>query len=205
MKAKTKNSSGNVEIVLGISILLVVIVVVVNSVLSNNDNSIYNKYKDLADNFAEEVSKYANEEENEYGLTYYLSDVYSKINKLKDYNQECNIYDSYVEIKKTMKVRLSCDNYLIEGDYNKNYYLYEIGKWTKDNTLEETTFLYNYQKDNKEVLKDYYLEKEFINEYNKKENTSFDNINSIYEDAKEKNLEIVSDIYYREKKLIKEL
>lgn len=206
MKTRTNNNSfGNIEIILGISILLVVLVIIANSVISLNNND---KYKDIesdANTFIEETLKDANEEENETGNIFYLKDVSLKSNKLNNIKNNCDLYDSYVEIGTTTKVRLSCSDYLLEGTYKNTFYIYEIGSWTKDDTIGETAFFYNYKKEDKEVLKDYLSEREFIETYNKNEETEVTNLDLLNEDAKEKQIEVVSDIFYREKKLVKEL
>ena len=49
------------------------------------------------------------------------------------------------------------------------------------------------------------MEEEFIQTYNRNEGTDILDINTLYQDAKTKNITIDSDMFYREKKLVKEI
>ena len=201
MKARTDNKKiGNLEVILGVLILIIVIALIINSVLLPKDDNIYLNLKEKANTFAEKVLKKVNEEETSTD-TYYLIDFSKDDNYLKGLANDCNAYDSFIELKRDKKVRLVCDNLLIEGVYNNRYYIYEIGSWNKDSTLGETALLYNYEIDGKKQLDKNVIMKEFIDKYNKNENASIKEL----EEIDTSKVKIISDLFYREKKLVKEV
>ena len=201
MKARTDNKKiGNLEVFLGVLILIIVIALIINSVLLPKDDNKYLDLKEKANTFAEKVLKTVNEEETSTD-TYYLIDFSKDDKYLKGLANDCNPYDSFIELKRDKKVRLVCDNLLIEGVYNNRYYIYEIGSWNKENTLGETALLYNYEIEGKKQLDKNVILKEFIDKYNKKENTSIKEL----EEIDTSKVKILSDLFYREKKLVKEV
>jgi hypothetical protein len=206
-----EHGAGGKEIIIGLLVILGVFAFGVQSILNNTSDDGYKNMRAKADEFVKAVTIYKDEFTKESGI-YYLADLEENkrqddyvITDPKDKNASCDLYESYVETTNPKKFRIKCGDYLAEGEYLTKYYIYEIGEWQKEKVSGETAFFYNYEKDGNTVLGDYQEEVEFIRTYNKNEGSNVEDINSLYQDAKGKNIVIDSDMYYREKKLVKEI
>lgn len=120
---------------------------------------------------------------------------------------ECDLYESKVVFLSngTKKVTLKCGDYLVDSQLwsSGNYRVYEVSNWQEKvgSSLEaETVRLYKYQKNGMDMLNDYVVTKKLVTTYNQKENK---NIRSI-EQINEENIEVISKIFYRTKKLVRE-
>ncbi len=206
-----ENGSGTKEIAIGLLVILGVIAFGVNSILNNTSDDDYKKMKVQADKFVKAVTVHKDMYTNESGI-YYLEEIeeYNKeeepvIVDPKNKTKSCNLYESFVEISNPKKVKLRCGFLLIEGEYLERYEVYEIGEWQKEDKTGETAFLYNYAKGGVDVLEEPVSETEFITMYNKEENSTYSNINDIKQDAESKGYVFDYDMFYRTKKLVKEL
>jgi len=206
-----EKGSGTKEIAIGLLVILGVTAFGVNSILNNTSDDDYKKMKVQADKFVSAVTIHKDMYTNETGI-YYLEEIeeYNTESEVvvanpKNKNESCDLYESYVEISNPKKVRLRCGSLLIEGEYQKRYEVYEIGEWQKEDKTGETAFLYNYAKGGKDVLEEPVDEKQFIALYNKEEGTSYDDINDVKADSVSKGYVVDYDMFYRTKKLVKEL
>lgn len=131
----------------------------------------------------------------------YLSDLYglgkaSKLMSPFDSNQECNPYETYVLIGSPNRINVLCSSYLIKNTKINvsTFSVYKVSPWQEVKGHEkealggdvDKVYFYNYEKDGKEVLPKYYIEKEFINKYKEKENKSVVSLNNIKEKIKKK-------------------
>ena len=163
-----------------------------------------------ADNFVSMVAVYKDKHTKDDSTIYYLYDLSggeaSELVDPEKKSRSCDIYESYVNIEQPKYVLLKCGKYLIKGEYQKKYELYEVGEWQKEKIPDsESNFLYNYTVDGKEVFSDYLHENEFIQKFNKNNETNSTSIDEIYTYAsKRENMQILMDMFYRERKLIKE-
>jgi hypothetical protein len=164
-----------------------------------------------ADNFVKMVSVYKDKNTKDGTTVYYLYDLSNgqDSNELVDperKSRSCDIYESYVDIEAPKKVLLKCGKYLIKGEYQNKYELYEVGDWQKEKIPDsESNFLYNYTVDGKEVFPDYVTESEFIQKFNKMNETNCISIDEVYGYVnKKENEQVLMDMFYRERKLIKE-
>lgn len=206
-----ERGAGGKEIIIGLLVILGVFAVGVTSILNNTSGDDYKKMRIQADAFVSAVTIYKDKYTKDSGK-YYLFELESHktepeyiIVDPKNKSISCDMYESFVETSSPKVVKLRCGNYLVEGTYQEKYQVYEIGEWQKEKINGETAFLYNYEKDGTKVLREYLIEEEFIQMYNKNEGTDILDINTLYQDAKTKNITIDSDMFYREKKLVKEI
>lgn len=210
-KLINENGAGGKEIIIGLLVIIGVFAFGLQSILNNTSDDKYKKLRVQADKFVDAVTIHKDKYTNESGI-YYLYE-------LEDYNTEneiiiadpsnksisCNLYESYVTIDNPKKVTLRCGDYLIEGEYQKKYYVYEIGEWQQTDKTGDTAFLYKYIKDGKAAIDKYVTEYEFIKTYNEKEETSFETADEAVADAKGKGITVDYDMFYRTKTLVKEI
>ena len=201
---------GAKEIIIMLLLLLGLFAVGTNLVSSYIGSDQYTRPMKLqADNYVKMVSVYKDKHTKDETTEYYLYDLSDgkPSDELVDpekKSRSCNIYESYVDIKSPKHVVLRCGKYLIEGDYQVEYILYEVGEWTKDKTPGENAFLYNYTVDGKEMFEEYLEEHEFIKLFNEKNNTYCTTIDEIYAIAsKDEKMQVIQDLFYRTKTLIK--
>ena len=120
-----------------------------------------------------------------------------------NHKQYCDIYESRVEVKNNRKIGiLKCGDYLItnENEDNKSI-VYKVSKWQdKKSENSEVKVGYNYIQDNKLVFNTYYYDYMFLYLFNRKNNTTYNNVNTI----PEKN-QVITQVFYRTKEKIKEI
>lgn len=129
----------------------------------------------------------------------YMSNIKSPFS-----TNNCDSIKSYVEIDSARKkVTLTCDKYVLKnyraGDTDIE--VYEVGEWrdTKKNDSDEETTLYNcIDLNGNNVFEDYYEDKYFLYELNKKYNTYYYDVSSI----NNSNCKVDSKIVYRTVKRI---
>ena len=210
-KLINEKGAGGKEIVIGLLVLIGVFAFGVNSILNNTSDDDYKKMRIQADKFVDAVTIYKDEFTKDENI-YYLYELEENnreeeliIVNPKNKKESCDMYESFVEIDNPKKVTLRCGSYLLEGDYQKKYDVYEIGEWQQKDKTGDTAFLYRYSKDGKPVLSDFVTELELIQVYDKNEEESFTTIDEVQSDAQSKGIEIDYDMFYRVKKLVKEI
>ncbi len=203
---------GAKEIIIGLLVILALFAIMANFMTdkTTGDKGV-RTMKIQAENFVKMVTVYKDKYTKDEDV-YYLYELSNgeETEELVDPDKKsrgCDIYESSVNIKNPKHVVLRCGSYLIEGDYQKEYIVYEVGEWTTEKTTGQNDFLYNYKKSNDEneqlVLSEYVQKPEFIKLFNDKEGTSATTIEEIYKYAKEKKFYIDAGLFYRTKKLLK--
>ncbi len=194
------------EFILGLLTIIGLTAFGVKGFFDNKKGGDFNAFKKLAEGFVMDVSVYKDNDLRADG-TYYLS--YLRKNGFEEEvrnpfsSNECDPYESYVNINKPKKVVLKCDNYIIEGTYQESYTIYELSDWQSEEESGEADVLYKYKKEGLLVTQDFLLEKPFLTTYNENEGTSFNNIEDLMA-KKASNITIISKMFYREKKIVKE-
>ena len=188
--------------------IIAILIAVGTKIVLDNTKS-YGSFKTLANNFANSVAKYKDQVmiKEEYSLF----EVESKgfIDEIKnplDKKEVCDKFESFVEIPEisTKKVTLLCGKYLVTGTQNKSYEVYEVSNWSKEKKDEynDNAVLYNFKLNGKLMLNEDVPARTFIQKYNE---ITGKNISSINEVRNNREVELVSNLAYREKKLLKEL
>ena len=207
MKKVNNKGFSTKEFMLMFAIIAILIAVGTKIVLDNTKS--YGSFKTLANNFANSVAKYKDQVmiKEEYSLF----EVESKgfIDEIKnplDKKEVCDKFESFVEIPEisTKKVTLLCGKYLVTGTQNKSYEVYEVSNWSKEKKDEynDNAVLYNFKLNGKLMLNEDVPARTFIQKYNE---ITGKNISSINEVRNNREVELVSNLAYREKKLLKEL
>ena len=202
------NSKGftKFEFIIRMLTVLILIAFGVKSFFDNKKGGDFGAFKKIAETFVKDVSYYKDENLREDGMYYlfYLRDngFHNTIaNPFGD--GSCDEYESYVNILSPKKVSLKCDNYLIEGTYQESYTVYEVSDWQVEEEAGDAEIMYNYKKDGKEMTEEHMLEAPFIEFFNDTEKTNFTTIEQIFHN-KADNIEVISKLYYRDKKIVKE-
>jgi len=205
MKKLTNRGFGKVEIMAGLCTLLILVAIAMKVFSDNNSNSNFSMFKKQAEEFSYRAGIYKDmypSVDNIYYLDDLLLSKYS-IDLQNPFNksQACDRYESYVVIKNGKRqTNLKCGDYLAEGDYDGNYYIYRLSIWQEEKIAGETKTLYNYSKNGVEMSDRYMLEKEFIDFYNKTEDEEIYHI----DDIDNNDIDILEKTMYREKELVKE-
>lgn len=208
MKRNVK-AFGKVEFIVILGVLIVLIAFGAKYAIDTASGNNYSMLKKEADNFLRQVI-YAKDTYPVYDDFYYLDTLLDNKIELNisnpfDRKKTCDRYESYVKIDGSKEVVLKCSNYII---YSKDtsYTVYELGEWTEyneeiENNNSESSILYNYTKNGKEISGNYMLEKEFIDFYKEKENKKITNI----EDVNTDDTKLVTKVLYRVKKQVKKV
>lgn len=194
------------EFMFMLAFLAILIAVGSKFVLDNTKS--YGSLKTLANTFANAVAKYKDQVllKKEYSLyeveqKKFIDEITSPFDK----NDVCDKYESFVEMPEisTKKITLLCGNYLTEGVQNEYYKVYEISEWSKEKKEEynDSAVVYNFKYNNNLMLKEDVTEKTFVQKYNE---IMKENITSANDVKGKNNVELISNIAYREKKLLKE-
>lgn len=205
MKIKKINNRGFSarELMISIVVILIVFVFILFVFSKTNVKGKYRNFRTLASSFATEVSNLRNS-----GAAFengaYLYDLVDKkfidpyVSPF-DNSETCDLYESRIEINNSgiPTVTLKCSNYLIykELTTKKDFTIYEVSKWDEKKKIGDdvqNATLYNYVMDGKEQFEDYYMEKQFLIEYNKKNGSNISNVNNLNSEHK-----LVSKTYYR--------
>lgn len=202
------NSKGfsKFEFIIGMLTVLVLMAFGVKAFFDNKKGGDFGAFKKIAENFVKDVSYYKDENLREDGMYYlfYLKDNgFESIINNPFGSGSCDEYESYVNILSPKKVSLKCDNYLIEGTYQEKYTVYEVSDWQIEEEAGDAEIMYTYKKDGREIPDEHMLEAPFIEFFNDTEGTSFKTVEEIFHNKKE-NIEIISKLYYRDKKIVKE-
>ena len=168
----------------------------------------YGSFKTLANTFANAVSKYKDQVvlKKEYSL-YEVEEkkFIDEITNPFDKNQLCDKYESFIEMPEvsTKKVTLLCGDYLTEALQNEYYNVYEVSEWdsVKQDNYNDSGMVYNFKLNGEMMLKEDVPERTFIQKYNEIMDDSISTINDL---SIKKNIQLVSNVAYREKKLLKE-
>ena len=204
-----KNNKGfsKFEFSVGLVTVMILMVIGLKLVFNHKDTGDYMSMKKLADSFVMNVSVYKDDNYRADGMYYlfYLNDngFIGNVNSPFSSN-ECDNYESYVNVHSPKKVSLKCDHYLLEGTYQDTYTVYEVSDWqAEEEVVGEAEIMYNYKKDGKEVNEEYLLEGAFVELYNTQEGGAYKTITEIHANQPE-NIELLSKVFYREKKIVKE-
>ena len=177
----------------------------------NGDKRKYEVFAQNARDFVTKSASYRNEKIKYFDEIYLIDlvdDFYIKSYKNPfDVRGNCDLYESKVVFSSNgdKHVTLKCGNYLIDSELwsNGNYKVYKVSDWSEKigGSLEaETVRLYKYQKDGVDMFNDYVVTKKLVETYNQQEGKNIRNIEQINEE----NIEVISKIFYRTKKLVKE-
>ena len=194
------------EFILGLLTILGLTAFGVKGFFDNKNGGVYNAFKKLAEGFVMDVSVYKDSDIREdgiYYLNYLLKHGFDEEVPNPFSSSECDPYESYVIIRSPKKVSLRCDKYLIEGTYQDSYTIYEVSDWQDKEEVGEADILYKYKKEGLLVTNDYLLEDAFVHTFNDNEGTSYTSIDEINA-KKASNITIISKMFYREKKIVKE-
>ena len=168
----------------------------------------YGSFKTLANTFANAVAKYKDQVilKEEYSLYEVEQEEFiEEITNPFDKSEVCDKYESFVEMPEinTKKVTLLCGNYLTEALQNEYYNIYEVSEWskTKEEGYNDNSVVYNFKLNGNLMLKEDVTERTFIQKYNEVMGEVISNPNDL---NSKKNVELVSNVVYREKKLVKE-
>ena len=194
---------GGKEAIAALLLILVIIAIAVTSLNGKTSDKGYKVMKTQADSFVKAVSIYKDRNTKDSGVYYLYElledtavsvDLFNPDNK----NEKCNEYESIVNLSNGKHVTLLCGSYLIDGEYQQKYDVYQIGDWQREAVAGDTEFLYNIKLDDKMLYSEYFPEVEFINKYNLSQGTSNITLDDCYADAKNKpNLSIEADLFYR--------
>lgn len=203
-----KNNRGfsKFEFIIGLLTIMVLTVFGVKLVFDHKDTGNYISMKSLAESFVLDVSVYKDDDYRADGMYYlfyldkngFIGNVTSPFSGSK-----CDKYESYVNIHSPKKVSLKCDEYLLEGTYQDSYTIYEVSEWQDEKETGDAEIMYNYKKDGKEVNEEYLQEGAFVQIYNEQEGKAYKAVSEIYENVPS-NIEIISKVFYRDKKIVKE-
>lgn len=203
MREVNNKGFSKTELIVVLTAIIILFAIAVGALSNNVDKGKISTFKKLANSFAHQISMYKDNYINDEGL-YYLDDVLKnnyKIDLTNPFSEEaCDRYESYVlygQMKK--EVNLRCGDYLATNSNDDDYTIYKVSAWSKEKVKGEEIILYNYKKDNKVVLDNYVIEKEFIETYNLNEK---DKISDVLEVSKE-NQELLADTFYRTKEEVK--
>lgn len=168
----------------------------------------YGSFKTLANTFANAVAKYKDQVmlKEEYSLYEVEQEEFiEEITNPFDKSEVCDKYESFVEMPEinTKKVTLLCGNYLTEALQNEYYNIYEVSEWskTKEEGYNDNSVVYNFKLNGNLMLKEDVTERTFIQKYNEVMGEVISNPNDL---NSKKNVELVTNVVYREKKLVKE-
>jgi len=119
--------------------------------------------------------------------------------------ESCNLYESKVEfLKNGKRVTLKCGEYLIDRELvgNKSYTLYKVTEWKDEKNYEanDSKIIYNFSKNGKLILSNYYEKDLLVTMLNEKTNKKYNSIKEI-----EKDYKLVSRKVYRRKTKIREV
>jgi len=184
------------------------ILIAVGSKFALDSTKSYGSFKTLANTFANAVAKYKDQVvlKEEYSL-YELEQkkFIDEITNPFDKNEICDKYESFVEMPEisTKKVTLLCGKYLTEGLQNEYYNIYEVSNWSSEKKEEynDNTTVYNFKLNGNLMLKEDVTERTFVQKYYE---IMGENISKPTDIENKNNIELISNVAYREKKLVKE-
>lgn len=189
---------------------LLAILFAVGSNLAVGTGVNYKGFKNLAQSFFSSVSMYRDrypKGNNKYYLYELIEKGYS--NQLKNpanASEECDIYSSYVEEppEKPRRVNLVCGNFILVGELNGQYKVYEVTEWSDvpDASYNDNGVLYNYKKEGKLMLNEYVGEENFLNLFFVNEKKIISSPSEIKSSGE---YELSLKAVYRQKTLVKEL
>ena len=208
-----KNNKGLVlpELLAILAFILLILAFAGYASFQNGDKRKYEVFAQNARDFGTKATTYRNER-IKYFDEIYLIDLVDD-HYIKAYKNpfsgggECDLYESKVVFSQdgSKRVTLKCGNYLVDSQLwsSGNYKVYKVSNWQEkigDSLEAETSKLYKYQKNGMDMLDDYVVSKKLVTTYNQKESK---NIRDIEQIDLEK-IEVISKIFYRTKKLVKE-
>lgn len=208
-----KNNKGLVlpELLAILAFILLIIAFGGYNAFKGGDKRKYEVFVQNARDFGTKASTYKAELGKSYNEVYLIDlvdDCYIKAYKNPfSGGGDCDLYESKVVFSSNeeKKVTLKCGSYLIDSQAwsSGNYKVYKVSDWQDKvgNSLEaETSRLYKYKKNGIEMLDNYVVTKKMVTTYNSQERKNIRNIEQITGE----NIEIISKIFYRTKKLVKE-
>lgn len=176
-KFKLNNKGmGKKEMMLVLLILFAGIAFGLYKIIGNNEITQIANFKRLAASFIDEAGRLRDNEIHyeERVFLYdaieleYLKDLKSPFNS----KETCDIYESKIEmVDRQVFLTFKCSEYYIyHQQTTEEYIVYKVSEWTDQKLTGEnvqTANFYNYTVNDKEVLPEYYIEKEFLVEYSK--------------------------------------
>ena len=208
-----KNNRGLVlpELLAILAFILLIIAFGGYNAFKGGDNRKFEVFAQNARDFGTKASTYRVERLKNYDEIYLIDLVDDHY--IKSYKNpfsgggDCDLYESKVVFSSNgeKRVTLRWGDYLIDSQEwsSGNYIVYKVSDWSMKigNSLEaETVKLYKYQKNGIDMLNDYVVTKKLVTTYNQKENKNIRKIDQISDE----NIEVISKIFYRTKKLVKE-
>lgn len=186
----------------------IAILIAIGSKIALDSTKSYGSFKTLANTFANAVAKYKDQVmlKDEYSLyeieqKKFIDEITSPFDK----NEKCDKYESFVEMPEISKkkITLLCGSYLTEGLQNEYYNVYEVSKWeeTKQENYNDSVMVYNFELDGNLMLQEAVPERTFIQKYYEVMGETISNPTDL---ETKSNIKLISNVAYREKKLVKE-
>lgn len=177
----------------------------------NGDKRKYEVFAQNARDFGTKATTYKVERVKNYNEVYLIdlvNDHYIKAYKNPfSGGGDCDLHESKVVFFSdgSKRVTLKCGDYLVDSQMwsSGNYKVYKVSSWQEkigDSLEAETSRLYKYKKNGIEMLDDYVVTKKLVTTYNSQERKNIRDIDQINDE----NIEIISKMFYRTKKLVKE-
>ena len=203
------NNKGFSKIELITIIGLLAILIAIGAKIAVDSAKDYKSFKNLANNFVDAVTLFK-DKYNYPSNRYFLKDVidknYSKPLKNPWGSEYCDEVESYVDVPdpSTKKFHLVCGPYVIEGEANTSYKVYEVTEWSEEKPEKnsEMGIVYNYEENGKAVLSDYQTELTFLDSFLK--NTGM-KLSSPFDVDKVSGMKLLHKNVYRSKELLKEV
>lgn len=207
---------GTKEIMISLLLIILLIVVVSQTILKNTDQIGFTAFVKLANKFGDQAAL-IRDEDSRFNEELFLIDLLNDHNNYAtadDYrspfsDELCDKYESRLyNYRGEKRVSLKCDNYIIADHVKgaKSVRINKVGPWLAGDTKEaisemeesniETDIFYSLDDGS---MTNFYMERQFIDQYNKLKGTKFLLLFQVKEVSK-----IVEKTYYRTNDFVKE-
>ena len=212
MKRNLNNKGFGKKEIMFVLVFMLVIMAIYFTVLNGKIGGADTKaMKALADNFYNDATIYKDEYPTDDDV-YYAYDLatsdkgYSYMDP-NNKDETCDYFESFVKIRSQNELQLKCGKYVVEWKKNEKYRVYEVGEWTTEEVTGDGIMLYNYKLDGKLQLEKPVVERAFTQKLQMavgEELMNMEDVNYYIKNHPDKKLEVVSEMYYRSKKLVAE-
>ncbi len=212
MKIKLDNKGfGFKEFLAVLVVILIVVLFIYRSFFNSNSKLPFKQFRSLAKDFGVHATSVRDEHP---ALTnrIYLYDVvekgfYDKIESPFKKGEYCDEFESRMDTRaeNARSITFKCGDYMIYNEKfetsPEDYEIYKVSAWQESKITDgdHSQELYNYSANGKLVLDKYYVEKEFIVNYNNKTGSNITSIGQI--DTSKFKLE--TKVFYRTMELVK--
>lgn len=202
LKFKLNNrGNGRKEMMLVLLIIFAGLAFGLYKIIGNNEITQIANFKRLAASFIDEAGR-LRDNEILYEEKVYLYDTIElnyidEMNSPFTFGESCDIYESKIEMEdRKVFLTFKCSEYYIyHQQTTEEYTIFKVSEWTDQKLTGDnvqTAKFYNYTVNDIEVLDDYYIEKEFLVEYNRRSGYKTNFIENM-----KAGHELVSKTYYR--------